>query len=302
MDVHVRDLRYFVAVAEELSFTRAATDRLYVSQPALSKQIRALETLLRAELFVRGHRTVALTAAGAALLPRARRIIEESDGAQADVQAADAAEHRVLTVGFHTRIGRGLVPTITATLQERLPGWRLLFRQVGWDDPAVGLMGGEVDVAVAWLPVPHGAGLSTRTVATEDRWVALPVGHRLAGRSSLAFADLHDEAFVALPASAGPLREFWLATAHRTSPPLIGAEASTADESFEAVAAGAGVVLLSAGNAEIYRRDDVVCRPVTDLPPSELAVVWRTGDRRTAVRVVVDSCFHCAARLRAVAS
>jgi DNA-binding transcriptional LysR family regulator len=107
------------------------------------------------------------------------------------------------------------------------------------------------------------------------------------------FADLHDEPFVALPASAGPMRDFWLATDQRTTAPRVAAEASTADESFEAVAAGLGVVLVAAGNAEIYQLDDVVHRPVVDLSPSELAVIWRTDDRRSAVRAVVDTCFRC---------
>jgi DNA-binding transcriptional LysR family regulator len=291
VDVRVQDLRYFIAVAEELSFTRAA-ERLFVSQPALSKQIRHLETQLRAELFTRGPRQVALTRAGDALLPRARALIGEWEVAVEEVRSAAAAAERVLTVGFHTRIGRGLVPAITATIRERLPGWTLRFRQVPWDDAAVGLAGGGVDVAVAWLPVP--AGLSSRAIATEERFVALPVGHPLADRPAVRFADIHDEPFVALPASAGPMRDFWLAAGHRTAPPRIAGEAATADEAFELVAADRGVVLLAAGNTALYQRADVVYRPVVDLPPAELAVIWRAGDRRRAVQVVVDTCFHCA--------
>jgi DNA-binding transcriptional LysR family regulator len=287
MNVRVQDVRYFLAVAEELSFTRAA-ERLFVSQPALSKQIRQLEAQLQAELFIRGHRTVGLTAAGAAFLPRARAMVAEWAGAIEDVRLAG----RTLTVGFHSRVGRGLVPTITATMQQRLPGWRLQFRQVSWDDPAVGLAAGTVDVALAWLPVP--AGLSTRRIATEGRGVALPAGHRLARRSALRFADIADEPFVALPVSAGSMRDFWLAMDQRTSPPSIAGEATTADEAFEMVAAGEGVLLQPAGSCAIHHREDVVHRPILDLPPAELAVVWRSGDGRPAVRVVTDACFHCA--------
>jgi DNA-binding transcriptional LysR family regulator len=89
------------------------------------------------------------------------------------------------------------------------------------------------------------------------------------------------------------MREFWLATEQRSRPARIGAEATTADEAFEAVASGLGVVLLAAGNAAIYRRDDVVCVPVPDLPPCELAVMWRAGDHRRAVQVVTETCFGC---------
>jgi DNA-binding transcriptional LysR family regulator len=292
MNVRVQDVRYFLAVAEELSFTRAA-ERLFVSQPALSKQIRQLEAQLRAELFTRGHRTVGLTAAGAAFLPRARAMVAEWEAAAEDVRLAG----RTLTVGFHSRIGRGLVPTITATMQQRLPGWRLRFRQVPWSDPAVGLTAGTVDVALAWLPIPE--GLSARRITAEDRGVALPADHPLAARSAVRFADIADEPFVALPASAGPMRDFWLALGHRTSPPSIAGEATTADEAYEIVAAGDGVLLQPAGSCAIHQREDVVHRPVVDLPPAQLAVVWRSGDGRPAVRVVTDACFHCASPPRA---
>ncbi|MFI7697759.1 LysR family transcriptional regulator [Nonomuraea sp. NPDC049480] len=287
MDAHIRDLRYFVAVAEELSFTRAAAERLFISQPSLSRQIRQLELSMRAKLFERDRRTVALTAAGAALLPEARRIIEQWEGAQRAVAAA--REDRILVVGFQTRIGRGLVPSITAALPE----WDLRFRQVPWSDPTVGLGDGRVDVAVAWLPMPGDVDCSWTVVSTEDRWVALPAAHRLASRSEVDFAELAEEPFVALPASAGPMRAFWLADDQRSTPAVVGAEAETAEEAFELVASGRAVALVSAGNADLYRRDDVVCRPVAGLPPSRLAIVWRRGDRRQAVRVLVEKFISC---------
>jgi DNA-binding transcriptional LysR family regulator len=201
---------------------------------------------------------------------------------------------RTLTVGFHTRIGRGVVPGVTARIQAELPDWRLRFQQVSWADPAVGLLGGGVDVAVAWLPVPPAAGLASRVVTSEPRLVALPHGHPLADRAELTLDDLAAEPFVALPDSAGPMRAFWLAAAQRTAPARVAAEAATADEAYEAVAAGVGVVLVAAGNAAIYRRDDVTHRPVRDLPPAELAVLWRRDDRRPAVRIAVDACCACA--------
>ena len=292
MDVHVRDLRYFVAVAEELSFTRAAA-RLFIAQPSLSKQIHQLETTLRATLFDRDHRTVTLTAAGAALLPQARLIIEQWERARSAVLDAAAEQRMTLTVGFHTRIGRGLIPKVTATMATSLPGWKLLFRQISWADPTVGLASAEADVAVGWLPVLDDGTLSWRVVATEDRWVALPAGHRLAVREVVELADLADEPFIALPRAAGPLREFWLGNDQRPTPARTVAEAETAEESVEAVGSGLGAVLLSAGNTEIYRRNDVVCRPVAGLVPAELAVVWRTKDDRRAVRVVIDACTRC---------
>src|ERR1700754_3012422 len=110
-DVHLRDLRYFVAVAEELHFTRAA-EALYVSQPALSRQIRALENELRAPLFERDRRSVRLTDAGAALLPGARAVLEAWAAAESALAAALDRQAAALVVGMSTGVGRSLLPAV----------------------------------------------------------------------------------------------------------------------------------------------------------------------------------------------
>ncbi|WP_065965660.1 LysR family transcriptional regulator [Streptomyces sparsogenes] len=296
MDAHVRDLRYFLAVAEELNFTRAA-ERMFVSQPALSKQIRRLEELLRVRLFDRDRRTVVLTAPGRALLPRARELVRVWDEARRAVGEAAAAEAAVLTVGVSSSVGRGLLPAARARFAERRPHWRIRVRQVDWEDPTAGLAGGgEADLALVWLPVPGQEDLSVRVVATEPRWVALPAGHRLAGRAEVAFSELLDEPFLALPESAGPLRDYWLALEERAGHPVrIGSVVSNADETFEAVEEGSGVVLLAAGNAAIYRRPGVVTLPVGGLSPSRLALAWRPDDHRPAVRDFIDAFLDAAA-------
>jgi len=293
MEAHIRDLRYFIAVAEELSFSRAATERLFISQPALSKQIGRLERLLRTSLFERGHRSICLTPAGAALLPHARQIVQSWDDAR---RAVSSVRGEVLTVGFQTRISRGLIPSVTAAMNRVLPGWQLRFRQISWGDPTAGLATGQTDVAIAWLPMPE--GFATKLLREEARWVALPLSHRLASREIVPFAELESEPFVGLPQTAGAARDFWLATEERTTPPRVVATAETADESLEAVASGAGVALIAAGNASTFQRDDIVCRPVTGLSPSRLAVVWSADDDREAVRVFVDASCLCHAAPR----
>jgi DNA-binding transcriptional LysR family regulator len=141
--------------------------------------------------------------------------------------------------------------------------------------------------------VPDTGEYRTRVVSIESRWIALPAPHPLAGRESVEFAEVAGEEFVALPAAAGSLRDFWLATDQRAEPARVAVEAETADETMEAVASGLGVVLLAEGNIEPYRRGDIAFRPVTGLPPCELAVVWRAGDTRRAVRVFAESCVRC---------
>ncbi|MER7990908.1 LysR family transcriptional regulator [Streptomyces noursei] len=289
MDAHIRDLRYFLATAEELHFTRAA-ERLFVSQPALSKQIRQLEEGLRVRLFHRDRRTVTLTAAGTALLPRARELVGLWDEAQRAVSDAAAAEAAELTLGVSTSVGRGLLPAIRARFAERRPHWRIRVRQITWDDGTAGLADGTADLALLWLPCPGQEALTVEVVATEPRWVALPAGHRLADAAEIPFAELLDEPFLALPERAGALRDHWLAVSERDGRPVrVGAVVAGADETFEAVAEGLGVVLLAAGNATIYRRPGVVTRPVSGLSPSRLALAWRADDHRTVLRDVLEA-------------
>jgi len=292
MDVHVRALRYFAAVAEELHFTRAA-ERLFVSQPGLSKQIRRLEADLRVQLFDRDGQATSLTAAGQALLPHAQALLATWDHAQRAASDAAAHDAATLRVGIQTSVGRGLLPAITKRFGQRRPHWRLELTQVGWDDPTCGLGDGSVDVAFAWLPLPDAAGLRWHVVAAEAPLLALSTSHPLAALQNVSLADLREEPFVALPKEAGALRDHWLAIEYRQGhPPVIGAVAHNADEAFEAVANCLGVVLVAEGNAAMYRRDGIVTMPITGLPASQLALAWRTDDSRDVVRDFVESTMH----------
>ncbi len=289
MDAHLRDLRYFAAVAEELNFTRAA-ERLHLSQPALSKQIRGLEAALRAQLFRRDRRQVELTAAGSALLTVARGLLRDWDDGVAVVRDAAAADARVLRVGTLTSIGRALYPAITDQFAKRQPGWQVELRTHGWGDPTAGLQDRTADAAFVWLPI-DATEIETAVLATEPRFVAISARHPLADRPTIEFAEIASEPVAALPASAGSQRDFWLAVDARAGqPPRIAAEISSADEKFEIVSSGAAITLLAEGNAGIYSRDGIVCIPVSGLEPARLAIAWRRGDRRPPVRDFVRAC------------
>jgi DNA-binding transcriptional LysR family regulator len=297
MDAHLRDLRYFVAVAEELNFTRAA-ERLHLSQPALSKQIRGLETGLRAQLFARDRRQVSLTAAGRALLEVARPLLDRWDEGTAAVAEAADTEARTLRIGTLTSIGRDLYPSVIDHMAKREPGWRVELQSFSWADPTAGLRGRATDAAFLWLPVGTD-DIAVRVLAAEPRYAALSARHPLAGRQEIKFADIAGEPFVALPRSAGPLREFWLAADQRAGrPAVVAAEVTSADEKFEIVSTGAAVALVSEGNAVVYDRPGIVCVPVSDLGPAQLAVGWRRNDLRRAVRSFVDACTEAAHALR----
>jgi DNA-binding transcriptional LysR family regulator len=292
LDVHVRDLRYFVAVAEELHFTRAA-ERLYVSQPALSKQVRALERQLGIELFRRDRHGVALTDAGTALLPHARRVLADWSEGAAAVEAARAARHSTLVVGMSTSPVRGgLLPAIRSRFTAAHPEAVIRLRQVNWEDPTAGLADGTADVAFVWLPLPGQERYDWTVVAEEPLMVALPDTHPLADRAEVDFTDLLDEPFLALPGSTGPLRDYWLALDARDGrPPRIGAEIASTEETYEALTAGLGVCLVAAGNVPLLTLGGVTARPVRGLTPSRYVLAWRREDgRRPLVREYAEAC------------
>jgi DNA-binding transcriptional LysR family regulator len=296
MDVHLRNLRYFAAVAEELHFSRAA-ERLRVSQPALSKQIRQLERELRFPLLRRDRRRVELTGAGEVLLPAARQLLADWEAALAAASQRASEEAKVLQVGFQTSVGGGLYQDIASRFAELRPEWRLALRAHLWSDPTGGLLDRGSDVAFVWLPAGAEGEIQVLPLRSERKYVALPAGHRLARRRAVQMTDLLEEPFVALPPEAGALRDHWLALEDRGGHPVrIGAEASSADEAFEAVATGHGVVLLAEGNVSVYARPGIVCRPMIGVQPSQLAIAWRRDDHRAAVREFVRAAAEAAAK------
>ena len=138
----------------------------------------------------------------------------------------------MLRAGTLTSLGRALFPTVLQHFAKRQPGWRVELRSFGWGDPTAGLSDGTSDAAFIWLPAGTDE-IGYEVLATERRFVALSTAHPLAGRQTAEFTELAGEAFAALPASAGPLRDFWLAVDERAGrPPRVAAEVTTTDEDF----------------------------------------------------------------------
>lgn len=290
MDVHLRDLRYFAAVAEHLHFGHAAQE-LFISQPALSKQILALEGKLRVRLFDRDRRAVRLTAAGTALLPHALQTLAAWAAAERALGVASHAAASTVRVGISTGLGRGLLPAVRSRLTDIAPDVTLQLRQVAWDDPTGGLSttteAGN-DAAFVWLPFEQPGRFETLTVALEPRLVMLPATHPLADEPAVGFESLLDEPFLALPAASGVARGFWLASDRRGGrPPVIGAEIASTDETREALIAGLGVCLVAQGNTALFEHDQIAVRPVTGVPPAELVLAWRHEDNRPLLRALV---------------
>jgi DNA-binding transcriptional LysR family regulator len=274
MDVDTRLLRYFAAVAEEGSLTGAAR-RLFVSQPALTKQIRRLEDDLGVPLFTRSRSGMALTEAGRVLAARAPALLDGWDEA---VRATGRAA-RVLRLGF---LDAGSVDGVHEAVAECRPRWRVDLRQSDWSDPSAGLLRGDVDAAVVRAPFPGQEELDIRELYAEERGVLLPARHRLAGSATVDFRDLWDEPFVAAGPETGAWRDYWLAVDEREGHPArIGAVTSRPDEWLAAVAAGC-VALAPASAARFHPHPDVVFRPVRGLSPSHVCLARPKAPTREA--------------------
>ncbi|MEU4312459.1 LysR family transcriptional regulator [Nocardia sp. NPDC024068] len=294
MDVDTRLLRYFAAVAAEGNLTRAA-ERLYVSQPSLTKQIRQLENLLGVRLFDRSRSGMALTAAGAELAAEVPDLLAGWDRILRETRRAAGREARVLRVGFLASAANEATPRIIAEFARRQPGWRVEMRQASWGDPTGGLAAAEVDVAILRLPFPGADELRVRELFGEPRWVALASSHPLASRGVVDFAELLDEPFVAAPTETGGWRDFWLATEERAGRvPRIGAVTDQPDEWLSAIANGYGIALAPESSARFYARPGIVYRPVTGVAPSRVGVVWTPAAEENAV---VGEFVRCCVRI-----
>ncbi|MEV6674476.1 LysR family transcriptional regulator [Streptomyces sp. NPDC051162] len=291
MDVDTRLLRYFVAVADEGSLTRAA-ELLFVSQPALTKQIRQLETRLGARLFTRSRTGMTLTEPGRALAARAPALLAAWDRAARETKNAAGRAAGVLRVGFLASAANEATQHIVAEFTRRRPGRRVDMRQAAWSDPTAGLADGDVDVALLRLPFPGQDALRVTELFTEPRWIVLPAAHPLAARELIPFRDLWDEPFVAAPAESGPWRDHWLASDERDGRPVrVGAVTDRPDDWLSAVANGYGIALAPASAARYYARPGIVYRPVTGVSPSRVGVAWAPADDTdTAVQDFVNCC------------
>ncbi|MFF0445787.1 LysR family transcriptional regulator [Streptomyces sp. NPDC004609] len=278
MDVDTRLLRYFAAVAEEGSLTRAA-ERLFVSQPALTKQIKQLEAQLGVLLFTRSRAGMALTEAGRTLVMKVPALLAGWDRALRETKRSADHAARVLRVGFVASAANESTQQIIAAFARRRPGWRVDMRQAAWSNPTAGLASGDVDVALLRLPFPGQDALRVEVLFTEPRWVALPTAHPFAARDQILFRDLWDEPFVAAPPETGWWREYWLAADEREGHPVrIGAVTDQPDEWLSAIANGYGVALTPESSARFYARPGIVYRPVSGVSPSRVGIAWAPFD------------------------
>lgn len=269
MDLDLRKIRYFMAVAEELNFGRAA-DALHIAQPVLSRQIRALEQELGAQLFVRGNRGTELTAAGEQLRADAAPLLAGAEALRLRVVRA-ARGREGFTVAFMPGI---IVTGPVRAFGAAHPEVAVEVLRTGWDDQAEVVRDGRADVSYVRLPLDQ-TGLRILPLYAEPRVALLPADHRLAAKEAVELADLAGDTLLQPPEIVPEWRDPAAGSVVR---PAAGFRSM--EEKLEHVAAGHGLVVLPESAAVFYRRPDVVVVPVTDLGPTRVALAW-SADRRS---------------------
>ncbi|GAB3865468.1 LysR family transcriptional regulator [Micromonospora andamanensis] len=285
MTVELRQLRYFVAVAEHLSFSRAA-EHLNLAQQSLSQQIRALERGLGVRLFDRDTRGTRLTAAGRVFLPEARAVLARFDTAVVVVQRDDRAEVGRLNLAFLTSTANYMLPPVVRAMRERFPDLELKTYNVPIDELVAGLRTGRFDAAFTRPPLV--SDLATRALAVEPVCAVLPTGHPLATRDVLRLSDLAGEKWVLTPRESWPP---WHAKydqdfAAAGFTPRVVQRAAGVPNLLGLVAAGVGVTRL-ARSARSIRRTGVVFVPLAD-DHAETVVAWMPTRRGPALRNLLD--------------
>lgn len=280
----VQQLRYAVAVADERHFGRAAA-ACHVSQPSLSAQVRELETRLGVDVFERTSRGVLLTPAGAALVDRARRVLTEVDDLGTAAEALADPLAGPLHLGVIPTLAPYLVPGLVRRVRSALPDLRLHLHEQQTERLLDGLVDGRIDAAVLALPVER-PGLTSRELYVEPFVLAVPEGHRLAGRGSCSIEDLISEPLVLLE-EGHCLRDQALDVCR-----LAGREGGTEIQGtslgtvVQMVATGLGVTLLpaTAVDVEVKRDTGVVVVPFgRPVPTRTIGVAWRASSPRVDV-------------------
>ncbi|GAA3748486.1 LysR family transcriptional regulator [Plantactinospora mayteni] len=285
MTPELRHLRYFVAVAEHLSFTRAAV-ALRVAQQSLSQQVAVLERALGARLLDRDTRGTRLTELGQLFLPEARAVLARADEAVATVGRAARGEIGRLNLAFLVSTANYMLPPVVRAFRECFPEVELSTEDVSIGQLVTGLRQRRYDAAFTRPPLVD--DLATRTLVTEPVCAVLPSGHPLAERAELHLRDLADQPWVLTsPASWPPWHRKYDRDFHRAGfEPDVVARATGVPHLLGLVAAGVGVSRL-ASSARSLRRTGVVFVPLVG-ERAETVVVWDPDVQKPVLRNLLD--------------
>jgi DNA-binding transcriptional LysR family regulator len=280
----LRSLRYFVAVAEERHFGRAAA-RLHMTQPPLSRAIKQLETDVGALLVHRSPAGVTLTPAGTVLYDEARTLLEHAEHARARVAAV--AGTATLTIGTLADSAEEAGTGLADAFRQRNPGVRVRVREADFTDPTTGLRAGLVDVALTRMPFDR-TGVSIRVLRSDPVGVVLRADDPLARRDTIQLRDLDDRRWFQFPEGTDPVwRAYWSCTTpggtFRDGPVV-----RTASECVQAVFWNGAIGLAPLAPLPHAFPPGLTVVPLADMMPSRLVVAWRKTDANPLIRSLIQ--------------
>ena len=280
--IDVRQLRYFVAVAEALHFGRAA-ERLHISQPPLSRQIAALEADLGVRLMVRNARQVRLTPAGQRFLEDARAVLAAFEEACRNAQRVDRGELGELAVGFMMHAAYTVLPPLVRRYVNAYPDVRLELREVAPGPLVEDLLAGRFDAGILFHP-GEVRGLAMHEIYRETLHLALRPEHPLARRKRITVEDLEGEPLIAAPRETAPPLHAAINDWCRSAgfEPTVRLEAQLQQTILRLVAEGLGVAMLPASVGQLGL-GEVALREVEGAPSLAHVVAWRTGNLNPAL-------------------
>jgi len=286
--MELRHLRYFIAVAEELHFSRAA-ERLHVSQPPLSQQIKQLEEEVQVRLFERSKRWVRLTSAGRLFLEHARQVLTEVDGAVLAARRMIGGECDRLSVACTPWAGYLAIPHILCRFSEQHPNVRIEIQTLNSVQHLCALKARVTDVAFMWRSAEDD-DLQVDGLLAHPLMVALPVKHRLSARTYLSPRDLPGESYVTLDPNVAPIYSQAVAEYWETAGVTLN-EQHRADQPYaviELVAAGAGFAVVPS-SVHVYADQRIVCRRLEPPPPElELTLARARGVDSPAINALLE--------------
>jgi len=284
--MELRHLRYFIALAEELHFGRAA-QRLHIQQPPLSRQIQLLEAELGFPLFERSRRHVELTPAGQALLGRAHQVFAALEVAIHDARSASEGESGRLIVGYPSSLAYSGLTELLRAFRTRFPAVELSLRELSPGEQIDALKAGGLDVGFVRSSVDDPA-LGAELVRRESLMVVLPDDHRLAAQRTIPLAALKHEPFVMFPRARGPaFFDQLMGLCHAAGfTPQIEQQAPQLDI-ISMVAAGFGVSIMPSSMRN-FRRPGLSFRAIVGAPKVELSIVWRHQNLSPALHKFLD--------------
>lgn len=271
-DLELRLVRYFIAVAEQRHFGRAA-EALHITQPSLSRQVQRLEEQLGARLLDRTPQGTRLTEAGKVFLPRAKALLRATAQAAAETRAA--AEPRRLNVGYMANL---YVTPAVREVRRRHPDADVNVVHLAYDETRAALLERRVDAVVARLPFPTDQ-LEVTVLYDEPRVLLVPLDHRLAGKESVTLDDIADEPLPQVPGADPAWTAFWRIDPRPDGRPAPGGPVVRAlEDKFEFVADGQAVAITAGLQPGQTIRPDITAIPLHGVEPSHVALATRAGE------------------------